>query len=91
MHAKIWHGLLASDWCTFSKTELFTTTTHGHADAMPHAVDEDDELLSVLLLTCLKINEEWKAAKEAFMRQQKRPSRCRPGKKCRPTWNFFSG
>jgi len=42
---------------------------------MPNAFDEDDELLLVLLLTCLQINKEWKVAEEAVMRQQKRPNK----------------
>jgi len=56
---------------------------------MPAVVDEDDELLLVLLLTCLQLNKEVKEATDAFIRQQKRLNRRRPKQKNRPTWHSF--
>jgi len=49
----------------------------------------DDELLSVPLLVCARVNNDVREADEAPIRQIKRLSRSRPKKKVRPTWNSF--
>jgi len=49
----------------------------------------DDELLLVLLLVCVKVNNDVREANEALIRQIKRLNRSRPKKKVRPTWNSF--